>query len=229
MTGEKNTQQSNQELDLIEKYEKQLLIDFQRLKQYVRQEPAVVLSGLYLLTSLAGLLHLFFLLERFSVNILPHLELSDFLLGAIYYPNIFLYFFGFMLAVVMLILVDRWIRKRVSLYRKLLLKTPESFYAIPLSVMMGLMSFLYLYNASVIEAKNNYHDIVTPNTANFTLHFEAPTLLGDREITVLSSVKLIADLSKHLWIYDPSVQEVYALPHDSVVVMEVLPESEGEQ
>ena len=221
--------QQEQNLDIIDQYEKQVMVDIQRLKGYVFREPAIVITCLYLLTSLAGLLHLYFLLDHFDINLLPHLELSDFLLGAIYYPAIFLYFFGFMLVVTLLVLADRWIRNRFKLYRKLLLKTPKSFYAVPLSVMMSLMSFLYLYNASVIEAKNNYQKIISNSTESFTLHFEAPLQLTANEVTALTSVNLIADLSKHLWIYDPKVKQVYALPHNSIVIMEVLPETENAQ
>ena len=78
------------ELDKAAEYEQRAVEDFSRLFRYAKKEPALLLTGLYFVLSFAGLLHLYLLMNNFNVNVLPHLELTDFLLGAVYFPkNVF--------------------------------------------------------------------------------------------------------------------------------------------
>lgn len=218
-------QQNTPDVSAIDDYELQALKDFDRLRKYSLREPAIVLSTLYLITSLAGFLHLFFLLERFNVDVLPHLELTDFLLGAIYYPTMFLYFIGFILLALVCFYMDRLCRHKFAAYARLSLKHYDQLYNFRLSTMIGILVAIYIFVSADLEAANNHTRLISDTEIGYTLHMAEPTLLGEEKRTHLPDVRLIANLSKYLWVYDPAHQATYAIPIDSVVALEVQPEA----
>ena len=211
-----------QELDRAAQYEQKALDDFRRVLRYAKKEPALVLTALYFFLTFAGLMHLFALLDKFNVNVLPHLELTDFLLGAVYFPRMFLYYGGLVILILSLFVVERWSRNKFRAYRRYSNTHYKSLYSSSLSTMILLLAVMYLWVAVKIEATNNFKQVINSQNAVFNLHFTDPTRIGGEISKQLNDVQVIANLSKHLWVFDAAKRQVYMLPHDSVVALEAL-------
>ena len=120
--------------------------------------------------------------------------------------------------------LDRWFRNKFSAYRRYLNKHHKLYYSSSLSTTVLLVAVMYLGVAVQLEARYNFKEVLSSENSAFNLHFTDPTRIGDETSKQMSGVQVIANLSKHLWVFDTAEKQVYMLPHDSVVVLEALVE-----
>lgn len=59
-------------------------------KAYIVANPGLIVSLFYLFSTIIGLTYTYNLLANFGLNVLLHLDLSDFILSAVHHPQAFI-------------------------------------------------------------------------------------------------------------------------------------------
>ena len=78
------------------------------LRDFFRQHPALLVSGLYLVASVVGMYFAWDFLRRFGINVFLYAELGDFLLASLKEPLVW----ALVLLSVVLVATDNWFSRR---------------------------------------------------------------------------------------------------------------------
>ena len=203
----------------LEAYEKQKQDEFSQLYNYIHREPALVLTILYICISLIGILYLAIVLYGFNINVLPHVELTDFVLSAIHYPKtlvIFLLMFLVILSAYKLesFLARKWeyARKRLNQYHK------RAKHKKPLLLFTSFI-LLYLAMAAYLQAEKRITTLKEGEQRQFNVQLNSALVFNDKKVNKLNKVQIVANLSKHLWLYQKSSEQIFMVGHENVLIL----------
>lgn len=207
------------ELTYLEAHELQITQSNKRILNYAYQEPAIVITMIYLSICIIGIAYLTFGLLNFNVNVLPHIELTDFILGAIHYPKTLAIFAGLLLFILVVVKLDYFARKRIFFYRRLLNRYYRKFPTSNPIFMYSSIILMYFLTAAFIQSTNNYENLLDGKLDKFNVQLNTAIKFDHIEISNLKDVQVIANLSKHLWLYQQKNKNIFMIPHESVLMV----------
>lgn len=169
------------------------------------EHPALIVSGLYLVASLIGLVYSWFFLRGFSINAFRYMEISDFLLASLKEP----FTWALVALAVVLILFDNTMSLRVQrrgpgrLWRWYGSKWYR--YVNYLGSVFLVVVFLWTF-ATVKERgiRNGGGEIVT-------VHLTEGSPAKQRV--------LLGTSGKFVFLYDRAAERVYIHPHESILMI----------
>lgn len=183
---------------------------------FMLRHPSMVLTFGYLLCSILGMLFSNRLFSLFDFNILPYLELSDFMLAALTHPWIILNVIGWLVFLVVLFAVDRYLRRHIRKYALWSEKYYNPVQFKRYNLIFVIIPLLFLYNAAKEESAKLAAAIKSGQQPKFHVSLIYP--VQDTMNTLqFDQVQVIARTSSYLFIYVQ--QQVKVIPHANVAVI----------
>ncbi len=183
---------------------------------FMLRHPSMILTFGYLLCSLLGMLFANRLFSFFDINILPYLELTDFILAALNHPWILLNVTGWLVFLVVLLGVDRYIRRHIRWYAAWSEKYYQPAQFKRYNVIVMFIPLLFLYNVAKMESANLAEKIKNNQQPKFNVSLIYPVQDGAKTLQ-FDQVQVIARTSSYLFIYVQ--QQVKVIPHANVAVI----------
>jgi len=214
---------AKKKINSVEELEQQALKQLSSITGFLKQHPTFSIASFYLAISTLGLFYIFSLSRLFNINILPHLEISDYILAPIHYPLIILLF--------LIMAGGAWlgytIEKKLRKYKKVenaLNKANKPFYYLNPLFTYTAAAFAVIFYVIYVSSDLTHQDIIKQKNQAYTLSFAAITELNKEPITHLEKVQIIADTVKYLWVYDEH-QNIHAIPQKNIASLIPIKES----
>lgn len=186
------------------------------LTQYASTQPALVISLCYLLCSLLGLLFLATLFHKFGFNVLPYLELSDYLLAALNQPSILLRFAICMLAFVTIVKLDRMAYARYPRYAEVSERYYLPQYMSWLLLLTLAVPLSFLAFTATAEAHNKYKSIKSGHGAHYQLSLIYPVQDSSKTMK-FEQAQLIARTVSYLFIWHEA--QIKVVPNANIAAL----------
>ena len=199
-------------------FEQRALTQFRQLFAFLKQHPTLSISLVYLLVSFMGLFYVNMLLNRFEVDILSHLEVSDLMLAIFHYPTIFVVCALCVVGFISIFKVDKFMRK-YAWYRGINDAMNKPIFGFnPLTIyVFGFFAALYIVLA--ISADMVERDLRSGKLPHFTLVLSDTVTFGKQEVIQFERVQVVADSAKYLWIFLSKTEQVLAIPQKNVGIL----------
>lgn len=207
----------------IEQYEQRIDSGIRKIKDYIFKEPAIVLTILYLSISTIGLAYLAFVLLGFNINVLPHVELTDFVLSAIHYPMTLAVFLAFFIFAVIVFKLEALARKRWLFYRRQLDKYHKKNNRQNPTFYFSLVVIIYLFVSANVQSLFTINALKAGEQAHFSVQLNSPIIFNNKTLPTIDKVQVIANLSKHIWLYQKASKQVFMIAHENVKLLSPLP------
>lgn len=210
---------SNENPAATESYRHAITQEYARVSQFFIKNPAMVLTLLYVFTSILGLSYTILLFNHFDITILSHLEIADFLLTALLQPMVFLYSFVLCIIYWLSHKADFYLRNKSRLYTKL-----SEWSTRPITMMNPLAFFiisslpLVLLVISAMTEKS-YKALIAGDSQRFSVQTIYDIPVQEKQVRRLDNVSVLADTTKYLWLYSPEHKTVYSLPHNNIALV----------
>lgn len=217
MASAENNNKKTSAYPHVEAYERKLATSLERIKRYVYQEPAIVLTALYLTVSVIGLAYLIQLFDRLNISVLPHVEITDFVLSAVRYPKTIAVFLAFVLLLLVIHFVEGFFRTRWMFYRRQLNKQNKSISFIHPLALYSIVFLVYLVIAAKKQAVDTVETLERGEQTQYTVQLDSPIYVNEKFIAELSQVQVIANLSKHLWLYHQPSKQIFMIGHENII------------
>ncbi|WP_448550017.1 hypothetical protein [Thalassotalea fusca] len=206
--------QYRQSIEFEQQAKSQFLAVFSALKEH----PTLSITCFYLLMSYLGLFYVSTLLGSFHVEVLTHLEVTDFFLAILHYPVTFIVCLVFFIVLKVCLIGDRILRRFVW-YRRFNDTINKPVLGLnPLAVYGGTI-FVFLHLIIDISADIVERDIRNQKQHAFTVELANQVAINGTMHTQLNDVQVIADSSKYLWVYSGNTEKVLAVPHKNVATL----------
>ncbi|WP_448550018.1 hypothetical protein [Thalassotalea fusca] len=194
--------------------------DISRLVAFLKREPAIALTISYFILCSIGIAYLGVLFYLFNINIFPHFELSDFVLGAIHYPLTLLTFALLVGVLILLIKLETYFIDRFEIFKRISNKYYQYARWLSFSSLICIVSLSYLVLAAYIQAETSHKQIISQQGPSYNLTLSVAVDVHGKPKIVLNDVQLVANLSKYLWAYHQKSQQIYMIAHESLLLME---------
>ena len=199
----------------LSEFEQKALQQFNSALTFLKNHSTFSITLIYLFLSIVGLVHLIILSNFFDINILPHLEISDFILAPIRSPLVIVFF--------LIISIGGWLGQKLELklrkkkkVEKVYNKINKPFYSfnplITYSIIISLLAFVSLNMSSELT----YENIIEEKTQHYNISLTAQVELKSNQVEHLADVQIIADTVKYLWIYINDSGQIHAIPQKSI-------------
>ena len=139
-------------LQALNKYNQRAAKDVTRMVDYFKQHPTLGISLLYLSFSTFGLIYTNLLFAQFNLNIMLHLEVTDFMLAGFHHPMSIAICVGFVVLLWALNTLDVRL-KRFELYYRFSEKTNETFLRMPPLANYAMLGAVAVFAGTDIAAK----------------------------------------------------------------------------
>lgn len=186
------------------------------MSHYAATQPGVVVSVSYLLCSLLGLLFLATLFHKFGFNVLPYLELSDYLLAALNQPSILLRFAACMLAFWLVIKLDRLAYARYPRYAEMSERYYLPQYMSWLVLLMALVPLSFLAFTATAEAHASFKNIQAGRTTHYQLSLIYPVQDSSKTMK-FEQAQLIARTVSYLFIWHEA--QIKVVPNANIAAL----------
>lgn len=187
-----------------------------RCWRYLLAQPALVLTLSYLFCSLLGMLFVTSLFNQFDFDVLPYLEVSDFILAAVSHPWTLGYFLFCCVVVVVMFWLDRQVRQRFRRFARWvdLFYRPESYNATVCC--FALIPMLFFFNSAFLEAKALASRIKANQQPQFQISLINP-LQDLQQTRRLEQAQVLARTVSYLFVYHQ--QQIKVIPHANVAAL----------
>lgn len=204
-------------------YNRRAFEDLHSLAGYFGQHPTLGISVLYLSLSTFGLFYLMQFFTRFSVDIIQHLEVTDFMLAAFHHPMSVVISVAFGLLMWMSNEIDKSMRK-IKGYGKVIDAANKPFLKLPPLLLYGGVALICISVGVDFAAAREAKRFKENEVSGYNLHLSKP-LHGDGQDTFMN-IQVLSDTSKLLWIRDPETKKLYAVPQYHVAALTPIVEKE---
>ena len=192
-----------------------------RVSRLIKENPSLSLTMLYLLMSLMGLLFQTFVLYRFGLNVLPYLEISDFLLSALTHPEVAAVLLFMVMFIVAVISLERWYRSKSLSYA---VSTEASFarWWMPQPIVwMPALLLVYLILAAWSNGNEFAKNIRNGRGDQLDIMLIYPLDFAEQKMLQLRNASLISRTASYLFIFHQD--RVKVLPHANVAALLPVP------
>ncbi len=207
-------------LEAANKYYSKLHSDLHAIKDYIKHNPGIFLTVLYLLGSFSGVVYLATLLNKFSINAFHHIELSDFLLALVTNPILVIMYTIFLSVVV---IGYNWELKRIpdpkkpTLWKKIYHGSTYPIYLLNPSYFLFTVIFLVLCSFSAELAHNHSKSIQDKKTQSYSLSLNDP--IQQKKAILLTDVQIVTSTSRNLFIYDNRQEKLLIIPQNNIAAV----------
>lgn len=205
-------------------------------KAYIVANPGLIVSLFYLFSTIIGLTYTYNLLANFGLNVLLHLDLSDFILSAVHHPQAFIVTFVVVVALaVFTFYIDPWLMGRFPKYRHGNNDTLRKIKIDP-ALLLLIVTMMLIFSMVELVAKVDYRKfsqgqyvpyrvtLIYPITelprqpidsaiAHDTI--DATPVLKPTKL-ILDRVGIISSTARYLWLYQGEGVPVQMVSHDNV-------------
>jgi hypothetical protein len=199
-----------------ERYDAELDSILRRGQRFIIRHPSMLLTLAYLLCSMLGMLFVIKLFVRFDFDILPYLELTDFMLAALTHPWVLLNVVGWILLFVAAFWIDRFARRRLDWYALWSEKYYENDKFKLYFPLFAITPLLFLYNSAIGESTDLAKSIKAGQQRGFQLSLINPVQDAVKTMQ-LDQVQIIARTSSYLFVYHQ--EQVKVIPHANIAVL----------
>ncbi len=196
-----------------------------RVGQYLKSQPALLLTGSYLFCSLLGLIFVVALFNKFDFAVLPYLEISDFLLAALSNPWTILQFILWTLGVVTLLWLDRAARQRFRSYARFSDRFYKPRYQRISLYMFATLPMVFLIDIALLEAISQSKALKAGTTPRFNLSLIYP-VFDDYKTMQMEQIQIIARSVSYLFVYHQG--KIKVIPHANVAGLFPLPAAKAD-
>ncbi len=195
------------------------LIDF---KEYALSNLGVVITMLYFIGSIAGLLYLKVLLDSFGIDVFNHIELSDYLLALLSNGQIMLAFTGYFSITSFLIFLslkrDFQIKKDTK-FNRIFCRLSAPLYAIPPLLSFIVVSIFILFSYSWTIADTDAQNVRKTNGETYNITLTYPINVGGADLSQLNNVNLLTSTNSNLFVFDRQLDQLIIVPHANVAAL----------
>ncbi|WP_394204486.1 hypothetical protein [Shewanella waksmanii] len=212
-------------------------------KTYIVANPGLIVSLFYLLSTVIGLAYTYNLLANFGLNVLLHLDLSDFILSAVHHPQAFIVTFVVVSGLaVFTFYIDPWLMGRFPKYRHSNNDTLRKIKIDP-ALLLLIVTLMLIFSMVELVAKADYRKIsqgqyepyqvtlIYPITEVQRQSINSFNKLDTKDIAptvkdiapslkptklILERVGIISSTSRYLWLYQGEGLPVQMVSHDNV-------------
>lgn len=186
------------------------------IAQFLREHPAMLLTLIYIYTSMAGLIYMWFLFQRFGINVMDFAKAADFLLAAFKQPKAFVYWVGGHA----LVLYWIWDAYRQRQGKKS--SAPVSARRIVSVALRWLVVLLMYTTVPLLFAVGDSGDIRSGRTQKFMVEVQ---ISGDAvgSCTLEGEVFLIGTTEEFAFFYDRDQNCTHIIPVANIVHMYTVP------
>lgn len=199
----------------------------QRCAQFAKDNPSLALTLVYLAMSLMGLLFQSALLYRFGLNVLPYLEITDFLLSALTHPKVVVVLLFMLLVVAAFFSFERRFRRTNFKYAVSTESSFQRWWVPQPALWMSLLFLTYLIMAAWSNGNSFAKDIRAGKGNKLEIFLVYPMPLKEQKqqkVQTLHNASLISRTASYLFIYHED--RVKVLPHANIAAL--LPELDKE-
>ncbi|OBP16263.1 hypothetical protein A5320_02305 [Rheinheimera sp. SA_1] len=188
-----------------------------RCQLFASENPSLTLTLLYLAISLMGLLFQTTLLYRFGLNVLPYLEISDFLLAALTHPEVVLALALMVSVFVAAIAFERHCRSKIFRYAQSTETSFQRWWAPQPTLWMPLLLISYLVMAAWSNGNKLAKNIRADKGSKLEILLVYPMPQKELKTSTLQGASLISRTASYLFIYHEN--RVKVLPHTNVAAL----------
>ena len=207
-------------LEAANKYYTKLHRDLQAIKDYIKYNPGLFLTVLYLLGSFSGVVYLATLLNSFSVDVFQHIELTDFLLALVSHPGLVLTYTVLTLGIAYAIHLElKRIRspKKLTLWQKFYHGISFPTYLLNPTYSLLVLFFLFLCGYSYVFANAQSERVHEKKTQSYSISLNDP-IQQDKK-TFLANVQIVASTARNLFIYDNKQEKLLIIPQNNIAAV----------
>ena len=215
MTDAKPASQEAPHLKALNDYNQRLADDLHKIANYFKQHPTLGISLLYLSFSTFGLLYTNLLFGQFDVNIMLHLEVTDFMLAGFHHPLSIAICIGFVALLWAVNAIDVKL-KRLKFYYRFSERINGSFLSTPPLANISMLGCLAVFAGTDIAAEREAELYVNQHVQAYKLQLTEPFLNEGIKTDRFIKVQVISDTVKFLWIREPATNKVFAIPQEYV-------------
>lgn len=202
--------------------------DRQLIAAYFKANPAVFISGLYFLCSIAGLIYLAVLHQGFDIPVLAYLELTDFLMAFIANPSIYIAMAGFTSFILFLYVLSRWFphwfeaKAEAKWYNSW-----KPFYGIRMYKLVLLLVVIPLFLYAFTVASHDVEYLQSDSASKHRLDLNYPITLTNAAKVQQVTVTLISLTSRFAFALPEGQSKPITVPVHNIAALQPLPTSEA--
>lgn len=185
---------------------------------FLKSHPTLSLTLIYLFISCFGLVYLYALFAKYQINILPHLEITDFALAAIHYPTSIVLIIALVLFTWLAIKLELLLRK-IKLFNKMNDKIALSYMFLNPIFFYSVIFLIAIFVTNLVSANETYKNIKENKNQNYTVTFSNQSEIAGQKVDKLDNIQIIADTYKYLWVYVNESKEIHAIPQKNINVL----------
>ena len=211
----------------VEAFEQQAKVELGQVIGFLKTHPTLSISTLYLLMSCIGLAYVVRLFSLFEVDILPHLELTDFVLASIHYPEFFIMSGMMILALSLALYLDRQWKKIgwVKRFFNVINRPFFSFNPLLTYLLLTVMLIAIAIDGGTGKEAREYRE---QRKQGYHIVLNTPVNHDGRQVAVINRGQILADTTKYLWIYEQAGGQIYAIPFKNLATLTPLPPTNAE-
>jgi len=118
-----------------------------------------------------------------------------------------------------LVKLDYYCRRKLNFYRKLLDKYYQIFPKFSPLFVYSIITVSYLLISAMIQARANYEHLIEGELDKYSVQLSSAININSKEISKLKDMQIIANLSKHLWLYQHKNKRIFMIPHESILMV----------
>lgn len=220
---------SNKYLSLRRDYYLRLKEELKEFRLYALSNLGVVITLLYFVGSIAGLLYLNILLDSFGVNVFNHIELSDYLLALLSNGQIMIAFSAYLstMTLIMFFFLKKEIEvKKDTKLNLIISKLSAPLYILPPLFSLIAASIIILFFYSWIMADADTKNIREAKSATYNITLTYPIKLVGTDYAQLNNVNLVTSTNANLFVFDRQLEQLVIVPHANVAALVPLFERE---
>lgn len=192
------------------------------LKQYTTEHLAAVVTILYLVGSLAGVVYLNSLMKQFGVNVFNHIEPSDYLLAILSSTGVIIAFLGFSFITTSLIyLVSKKVPdvKKDVWYNRIYYRLLSPLYKpSPLKVFFVLYCGTLIYYADLV-AKLDAGKVLENKGEHYNITLNYPISIANSDVMQLENTVVITSTNANLFLHIKKLNQVVIIPHSNIAAL----------
>lgn len=215
-------------LEAANKYYSRLHSDLLTIKDYIKHNPGIFITVLYLLGSFSGVVYLATLLNKFSVNVFHHIELSDFLLALVTNPVLVLMYTAFL---TLAVIGHNWQIKRIpdpkkpTLWQKIYHGCTYPLLLLNPTYTLFIVLFFVLCSYSFTLAKDHSEDIKEKRTQRYSLSLNDP--IQQNKTILINDIQIVTSTYRNLFVYDNKQDKLLIIPQHNIAAVIPLPKDKS--
>jgi len=202
----------------VEDYEEKAINQLSSCLSFLKNHPTLSFTLTYLFISCFGLIYINALLTKFSINILPHLEITDFTLAAVHYPTSIIAMSALAIFSWLAIKLELLLRK-IKILNRISNKLALSYMFFSPIIFYSAVFLMAIFATNIFSANETYQKIIENKNQIYTVMLSNEIEISEHKTQQFDDVQIIADTHKYLWVYLKESKKVHAIPQKNITAL----------